>query len=226
MSFPSRSILDRDMLSLREKLLQMTSLVDTALDQAMTALATRDTRVAEQVIVSDEEINMLRFDVETLAQKTLATQQPAAGDLRLIIAAIHLAVELERMGDHASGIARLVRRMEGEPEIDTLHKLPQMAKRARRMIQDGMQAFLDGDVELARQMVQKDYKIDRHYNKLFRQALEEMKDETYLRRATFLLWVGHNLERIGDRATNIAERVIFMKTGSLVENIDEFDDIL
>ena len=159
----------------------------------------------------------MRFEIEEQALLILATQAPAASDLRAVIAAIHLAVELERIGDHAAGIARLVERMEDEEEIDTLHKLPQMAKRAREMVQQGMNAFIQHDAELAINMIKRDDKIDRQYGKLFRGVLEEMKDDTYIRRATFLLWVGHNLERIGDRATNIAERVIFMCTGEFVE---------
>ncbi len=225
MSLPSRSLLDRDILKLRENLLQMTSMVDTAIDQAMIALSTQNSQLAQEVIAGDAEINRLRHEVEDTVYTTLATQFPAARDLRTIIAAIHLAVELERMGDHASGIASLALRMVGEPEIDNLHKLPKMAKRARQMMAESIQAFLDRDVERARNLIKRDNKLDKHYNKLFRETLSEMTSETSAQRATFLLWAGHNLERIGDRATNIAERVIFLVTGEFVENIDEPDDL-
>ncbi|MCA9970803.1 MAG: phosphate signaling complex protein PhoU [Anaerolineales bacterium] len=226
MTLGSRSILDREIRRMREMLLQMGSLVETAVDQAMTALNTRDLRLAQDIIHNDDELNRLRFDLEELAQLTLATQQPAARDLRQIIAAIHLATELERMGDHASGIARLVLRLEGDEPIDSLHKLPKMAKRARKMVQEGIQAFINEDMDLAHSLVKRDNKLDRHYNQLFRETLEEMQDATYVRRATFLLWIGHNLERIGDRATNMAERVIFMVTGEFIENIDEADEYI
>ncbi|MCA9958514.1 MAG: phosphate signaling complex protein PhoU [Anaerolineales bacterium] len=225
MSLPSRSLLDRDILKIREKLLQMTSMVDEAIDKAILALNTYDVQLAQEVIVGDNELNHLRHDVEDTVYMTLATQSPAASDLRTIIAAIHLAVELERMGDHAAGIASLVKRMTGQPEIDASSKLPKMAKRARQMVQEGIQAFLDRDVERARNMIKRDNKLDKQYNKLFRETLHEMTDEESAQRATFLLWVGHNLERIGDRATNIAERVIFLVTGEFVENIDEPDDL-
>jgi len=213
----SRTILDQELSQLKENIIRLGSAAGESIDQAMAALQSRDVALAQQVILHDEAINQTRFEIEEQALLILATQAPAASDLRAVIAAIHLAVELERIGDHAAGIARLVERMEDEEEIDTLHKLPQMAKRAREMVQQGMNAFIQHDAELAINMIKRDDKIDRQYGKLFRGVLEEMKDDTYIRRATFLLWVGHNLERIGDRATNIAERVIFMCTGEFVE---------
>ncbi len=221
MSLRQRSLLDKELNDLRDNLLRLSSLVDTAIERAMLALDGRDIPLAKQVIIEDNTVNRLRYDIEEAALRVLATQQPMAGDLRCIIAAIHLAVELERIGDHAAGIARLVTRMEEEAAIDTLHKLPKMAKRARQMVQTGITAYVQRDVESARTLISRDDKIDKQYNKLFREALEEMRDDDYIRRATYLLWVGHNLERIGDRATNIAERVIFMITNEFVEVMDE-----
>ena len=142
----------------------------------------------------------------------LTVEAPLATDLRRVIAAIHIAVELERIGDHAAGIARLVERMENEEEIESLHKLPKMAKRARSMVQTGVEAYVTCDDGLATAMIGKDDKIDRQYRKLFQETIKEMHDDDYIRRATYLLWVGHDLERIGDRASNIAERVVFMVT--------------
>ena len=113
--------------------------------------------------------------------------------------------------------------VEDEDEIDTLHKLPKMAKRARQMLRISIEAFTESDAELAQSMMRRDDKLDKQYRKLYLEALEEMRDDDYIRRATFLMWVGHNLERIGDRATNIAERVIFMTTGHFVENIETLD---
>jgi phosphate transport system protein len=223
MTLQSRSILDQELSALDADLLRLASMVDLALERAMEALSERDSVLAQAVIDEDEEINTLRFEVEQNALLILATQQPAASDLRTVIAAMHVATELERIGDHASGIARLVARLEGEPEIDTLHKLPKMAKRARKMIEESIEAYVHRDPDLARELVRRDDKIDKHYNKLFRETLEEMRDEDYVRRATYLLWAGHNLERIGDRVTNIAERVIFLTTGQFVENIVSLD---
>lgn len=224
MTKTQRTVLDREMAELRDNVLRTSSMVDEAIEKAMQALAERNTQLAQEVVVNDVLINELRYDVEEKALLTLATQQPAASDLRSIIAAIHVVIELERMGDHAAGIARLVNRLESEEEIDTLHKLPKMAKRARSMLEQGIDAYINRDVELAKQMVSRDAKIDKHYNRLFRETMEEMQlDPEYVQRATFLLWVGHNLERIGDRATNIAERVIFMVTGQFTEVIEDFE---
>ena len=217
MTFLSRTLLDQELNQLKDNIIRLASAANESIEQAMSALQTRNVAQAQQVVTHDEYINQLRYKVEEQALLVLATQAPTASDLRAVIAAIHLAVELERIGDHAAGIARLVERMEGEDEIDTLHKLPKMAKRAGEMLQQGMEAYIKRDPNLALEMIKQDDKLDKQYSKLFREALEEMKDDSYIRRATFLLWVGHNLERIGDRATNIAERVIFMCTGEFVE---------
>ncbi|MCI0394226.1 MAG: phosphate signaling complex protein PhoU [Chloroflexi bacterium] len=213
----SRAILDQEIDQVNTHLLQLASMVSTAVEQAMTALAAHNLEEAHQVIVNDDQINRLRYEVEEECLRILATQQPAAGDLRKIIAAIHIAVELERMGDHAAGIAALVERMAEEPVLETLHQLPKMAKRARKMMEAALEAFVTLDAEKARAMVRRDDKLDRNYAKLFLEAIKEMEEDSYVRRATYLLWIGHNLERIGDRATNIAERVIFMTTGEFVE---------
>ncbi len=218
-----RTILTRELAQLNAKILRLTSMVDIAIERAMDALITRNLEQAQQVITDDEAINVLRFEIEEECLTILATQQPFATDLRETLTAMHLATELERIGDHASGIARLVQRMEGEAEIATLHKLPKMAKRARQMIDESIQAYVNRDPELAQNMIRRDDKIDKQYHKLFTETLEEMRDDDYIRRATFLLWAGHDLERIGDRATNIAERVIFMTTGEFVENIPATD---
>ncbi len=219
-----RSTLDRELTQIREDILALGHLVDSAIDDAMTALYVRDPILAQTVIDNDEKVNRLRYQVEESCLRTIATQQPAARDLRAVLAATHIAVELERMGDHAVGIARLVTRMETEDKIISLHKLPKMAKRARKMLMQGVQAYVAEDVESARTLLSRDEKIDKMYKRLFRETLEEMRDDNYVRRATYLLWVGHNLERIGDRSTNIAERVIFMVTNEFVETISHLDD--
>ncbi len=217
MTLKTRSILDAGLNSLNARLLRMSSLVDTMIEQAMDALYTRDVVKASQVIAEDLTVNDIRYATEDEALQILATQQPLATDLRRVIAAIHIAVELERIGDHASGIARLVERLDNEEEIESLHKLPKMAKRARSMVKTGVEAYVNCDDARATAMIGKDDKIDRQYRKLFQETIEEMHEDDYIRRATYLLWVGHDLERIGDRATNIAERVIFMATGQHIE---------
>jgi len=220
----TRSLLDKELAQIRENIIQLGDMVDKAIEKAMLAMSDHNMSMAQEVVNSDEKVNLLRYEIEQECLRVLATQQPAAVDLRTVIAAIHLTVELERIGDHASGIARLVERLDREEEIDSLHKLPKMAKRARQMVQEGITAFINHDAALAHAMIKQDDKIDKQYKRLFRETLDEMKDDQYIRRATFLLWTGHNLERIGDRATNMAERVIFMVTGEFVEEPFDADD--
>lgn len=223
MPLQTRSLLDAGLNALNEKLLKMSSLVDSMIERAMNALYSRDVARAQEVIADDLTVNEIRYEIEDDALHIIATQQPLARDLRRVIAAIHIAVELERIGDHAAGIARLVERMEEEEDIASLHKLPKMAKRARTMMETAVQAFVTHDPALAEAMIGKDDKIDRQYLKLFQETLNEMREDEYIRRATFLLWVGHDLERIGDRATNIGERVIFMATGDHVEVMENVE---
>ena len=223
MPIANRTVLDQELKHLKDSIIRLASAATESIDKAMNALQTRNVDEAQKVVSSDEAINQLRFAIEEQALLILATQAPTASDLRAVIAAIHLAVELERIGDHAAGIARLVARLEAEDEIDTLHKLPKMARRASEMVQQGIDAYIQRNPQLALDMIKRDDKLDRQYSKLFREAVEEMKDDAYIRRATFLLWVGHGLERIGDRATNIAERVIFMCTGEFVETPSSLD---
>jgi phosphate transport system protein len=220
---PKRPLLERELQQLKDDILRLASMVDQALEEAMEALYGRDLPRANAVVANDEEVNTLRYQIEEESLKILATQQPAATDLRTVIAAIHLAVELERIGDHAAGIARLVERMQEEADFETLHKLPKMAKRAREMVQEGIQAFVEYDVSHAEELMKRDDKIDKQYNKLVTETLLEMRDDDYIRRATILLWVGHHLERVGDRATNIAERVIFMITNRFVEDMTVYE---
>ena len=226
MTLQQRAVLERELNDLREDVLRLGSLVETAIDQSITALAQRDVRLAHEVVVGDQELNSLRFKIEVESLRILATQQPLAIDLRVVIAGIHMAVELERIGDHAAGIAKLVSRLEGEEPIDTLFKLPKMAKRASQMVEQSVRAYVERNAGLAYEVIGRDDKLDRQYHKLYLGALEQMKeDPEYVRRATFLLWIGHSLERMGDRAINMAERVIFMVTSEFVENLDDIDDI-
>ena len=219
----SRATLDRELEDLNTEIVRLSSMADEAIERAMQALYERDADMAMAVIKGDTLINDLRFQIEEKSLLVLATQQPVAGDLRTIVTTIHVATELERIADHAAGIARLVNRLKDDPEFDTLHKLPKMAKRARKMLAESITAFVERDAELAQNMVRRDDKMDKQYRLLFTETLEEMRDDDYIRRATFLLWVGHDLERIGDRTTNIAERVVFMTTGEFVENIPSAD---
>lgn len=214
----TRTLLDQELNRLRERLLEMTDMVVHAIERAIEALKTQNPELAQQVVDDDENINKLRYKIEKLCLTTIATQQPMASDLRQIIAGMHIATEVERMGDHAAGIAKLVTEMASEPLLKPLIDIPRMADIAVSMVRDGIRAFVDGDTEAAKEIVKRDDEIDDLYGQVFRELLTYMiEDPRNIRRATYLLWVGHGLERIGDRATNISERTVFAETGKLKE---------
>ena len=220
MNLPSRSVLDRELNDLENQLAELGSLVEAAIEEAMAALAERNVSRAQQVIRNDEQINVQRYKLEEDCLRILATQQPKATDLRTVLATLHIAIELERMGDHAAGIAALVERMEEDPDIDSLHKLPKMTRRATKMVHEALSGYLNRDMAVMEKLVKRDEKLDRQYVQFFQQMVVEMRaEDDFIRQGTFLLWVAHNLERIGDRATNIAERVIFMHTGAYPESV-------
>ena len=222
MFIKSRSILDKELNHLQTNVIRLSSMVQESIQRAMYALENRDIDLANRIIAYDNSVNELRYALEQECLQIIATQQPAARDLRMVLAVIHIVVELERIGDHAAGIAALVKRMEEDDAIDSLHQLPKMATRVVEMIQATTDAFINQDDAAAYATIALDNKVDKLYRKLFRKTVKEMVDDDYIRRATFLMWVGHDLERIGDRATNIAERVIFMVTGKYIE-VDDYE---
>jgi phosphate transport system protein len=211
-----RKSLDEGLNALQNDLLRLASLVDQAIDRSMLALRQRDLGLAQKIIDGDAELNRLRYEVEESCLAILATQQPAAGDLRAILAVETIAVELERMGDHAEGIAKIVLRMGDEPPVAALVEIPQMAEICRRMLKQSLDTFLARDPEAARRVGEADDSIDALYRELFDRMVALMaRDPSAVERGPYLLWSAHNLERIGDRITNIVERVIFMTTGQM-----------
>lgn len=218
-----RSALDREENRIKDDLLRMGSMVETAIDRAVAALKQRDGSLAQQVIDDDLRINELRYQVEDECLTVIATQQPAAHDLRVIVAATHVAVELERMADHAEGIAKITLRMVDQPLLKPLIDIPIMANIVKEMTRTSLDSFMHNDIQLARQTILRDDEVDQMYQQIFRELLTYMlEDPKNISRATFLLWVAHNLERIGDRATNLCERTIFVSTGQMGDlNLDE-----
>jgi phosphate transport system protein len=209
---------DREFAEIRANILRIGEMVSQAIADAVASLEKRDAALARQVIEGDAGINALRFKVEEACLALIATQQPAARDLRCVLAAMIIVVEIERMGDHASGIAKTVIRMGDEPLLKPLVDIPRMAQMAREMLHDCLRAFLDYDTDKASRVADRDEEMDHLYHAVFDELLGIMACEpSSVQRATYLLWCAHNLERIGDRVTNIAERVIFMTTGLMKE---------
>lgn len=214
----TRETFDRDLEQLQQDLLRMGDLVDTAIRQAIEALQARSAEQAEAVVVSDNAIDALHLELEDRCLRLMATQQPMAKDLRMIAAIWTMTIDLERMGDHAEDIARITRRIAEQPLLKPLIDIPGMADLVREMLRDGLDAFVRRDTGLAEQMALKDDAVDHLYAQVFRELLTYMiEDPRNIQRATHLLMVAQALERMGDHATNIAERVIYMVTGTLRE---------
>lgn len=218
MSVNLRSTFDREFGEIQQMLLELGKMLDWAIEQSMIALKHTNQELAQQVIDQDERVNEVRFKIEEACLTLIATQQPAASDLRAVIAAIHIAVEMERMGDHAAGIAKTVILMSEEPLLKTIKKIPKMAELSRQMLADCLQAYVQRDADWARRIASQDEEMDLLYRAVFDRLIEIMaKKPDLITRATYLSWTAHNLERIADRVTNIAERIIFMATGDVKE---------
>jgi phosphate transport system protein len=214
----TRGTLDKELGKIQDKVLQLGSLLEEAIRNSVAALRDRDIELARQVIANDVKLNQLRYSIEEQCLTVIATQQPVASDLRMIIAAMHVAIEMERMGDHAEGIAHLVIRMGDEPLLKPLIDIPRMADIACEMLRSSLDAFLSHDTAAAQAAANRDDEIDQLYEQVMRELLTYMlQDPTSISRGTYLLWVAHNLERIGDRVTNISERVVFLNTGKFKE---------
>jgi phosphate transport system protein len=208
----------RSLSHLRDQVVQLNSMVDKAIARSTDALKTQDVKLAEQVVQADHDINELRWSLEDEALAVIAMQAPMAGDLRQIAAGLHIISELERMGDHAAGNAKIVLLTADEPPLKPLVDIPRMAMVARTMLASAIDAFIRGDADLARRTMALDDQIDELYNQVYRELLTFMtEDPSTINRATHLLWAAHNLERIGDRTENICEFVVYAVTGNISE---------
>jgi phosphate transport system protein len=204
--------------ALRGDVVAMGSMVDKAIARATDALTQRDVEAARRVIAGDDAINAQRWGIEDAAVHLIAMQAPMAGDLRAIVAAIHIATDLERMGDHAAGIAKLAVVIAAEPPVKPLVDLPRMAALTRDMLAASIAAYIDADGAAARSVAERDDEVDALYNQIYRELLTYMMaDPATIDPATRLLWVAHNYERLADRITNICERVLYVVTGRIEE---------
>ena len=218
MSSSLRATFDKEYAAIVDDILKLGSYVDQAIGLALDSLQRRDVGQAQQVVDADEAINLLRFKIEEACLTLIATQQPAARDLRGIVASMNIVVDIERMGDHAAGMSKTVIRMGDEPLLKPLIDIPRMAQTAREMLRLSLDAFVERDSDAAKTIVPLDDEIDDLYRAIFDELVEIMAHKPEgVERATYLLWCAHNLERIGDRVINIAERVIFMTTGDMQE---------
>ena len=214
-----RADFEMNLTLVQEETIQLSSMVEKAIYKSVDSLKKRDVEASQQVIDEDDLIDLKQEALEERCIELIALESPIAGDLRILISAMMIANELERMGDYAEGIAKISVSMGSLPPLKPLIDIPRMAEKAVIMLRNSTQAFISRDVDLARNVVESDDEVDDLYNQVYRELLTYMLEEPgSIQRATYLLWVAHDLERVADRATNIAERVIYLVTGQLVGN--------
>lgn len=213
-----RGTFDAELAALKEQLLHLGAMVAEAQKLSVQALAERNEELAHQVIAGDQAINQAQREIEERCLYLIASQQPVARDLRTIVSVSSIATDLERMADHAKGIGVLAIRLADQPLLKPLIDVPRMAEIGRDLLRGQLQAFVNGDVAAAQALATRDTEVDQLYDQVFRELLViMMTDPRTITRATYLLWVAHNLERFADRTTNIGERVIFLMEGKIVE---------
>ena len=202
----------------------MAGMVETAIERGIEALKTRNVNLAHQIIEDDLKINRKRYEAEDKCLELIATQQPLASDLRTIVSVLHITVDLERMGDHAEGIAKIALMLADEPPLKPYIDIPRMADVGIEMLTGSLEAFKDRDPDRARAICDRDDEVDALYEQVYRELLTFMiNDPRSIQRATYLIWVAHNLERIADRATNICERVVYLVEGRIEElNVSKY----
>lgn len=203
---------------LQQSIVRMGQLVMESIENATLSLARQDLDLARRVIAADDEIDNLQIHIQMTSLKLLALQQPMARDLRRIGTGMKLVTDLERMADHATDIAEITLRLDGEPLIKPLVDIPRMAYLAQEMTREALAAYVAESAEDARAMIEKDHEIDGLYRRIFDELMSLMQAEPRtVRQATYLLHVAHHLERVGDHATNLGEWTIYMRTGELQE---------
>jgi phosphate transport system protein len=204
---------------LKSTLLAMSAEAQTSLAAAVEALLQRDNNKAAQVISADHKIDAMEVEIEDLVVKLLATQQPMAKDLRLLMAALKIANDLERVGDHAVNIAQSAERLQASPPIVPEPEIIEMARMARRMLSDALDAFVRADAQAGRAVCKRDDQVDNLHDSVFRILLTHMMETPHIISAAMELFlVSRNLERVADLATNIAEDVVFLVEGKSIKH--------
>lgn len=206
---------DEDITRLRGLIAEMGGLAELAIDQAMKALVGGDEALGNEVVARDRKIDALEAEVDAMAVRTLALRAPMADDLREIIAALKIGGVIERIGDYSKNIAKRVGRIEGRSRFEPLTLIPAMGELAAEMVHDVLTAYAARDPELAREVIERDAKVDAFYDSVFRNLVSHMvENPATISSAAHLLFIARNIERIGDHATNIAEMVHYSAVGT------------
>ena len=210
-----RGDFERKLNQVQDEVVELASMVEKAIFKSIDALKSRDIELSKQVVEEDDEIDNKQQALEDLCVDLIALEAPMAVDLRVIISAMMVANELERMGDYAEGIAKLSIAMGDLPPLKPLIDIPRMAEKSVSMLRRSIESYVGRDIEGARQVYRDDDEVDEIYEQVYRELLTYMMaDPSTIQRATYLLWVSHDLERVADRTTNIAERVMYVVTGT------------
>lgn len=214
----TRAQFDLQLQEQQDRVVTMASMVDKAIARAIESLRLQNVALADEVYRSDNAINRLRQAGEENAITMIALQGPVGEDVRRVASSMSLLSNLERMGDYAAGIAKIVMEIAHEAPIKPLEDIPAMAVIAREMLDAAILAYINDDIDSARAVAARDDELDELYDNIVAELMAYMsRDSSTVERATHLLWVAHNLERIGDRVTNICERVVYIGTGEFEE---------
>jgi len=217
---------EEELEELRTKLLQMATLAEASVSNAMAALVEADAATAQRVIDGDREINQFEVEIDSFCIELLARRQPMAGDLRFIASAMKINNDLERIGDHGVNIAERTIELLKEPMIKPLIDLPKLSAIAREMVKNSLDGFVQHDVDLALTVCRRDDEVDHLNNQIIHELVSFMtRDSRVIVRALSLIMISKNLERVADLATNIAEEVIYILEARTIKHHHREEDV-
>ncbi len=215
----ARELFHQELAEIQKEILVMGSMAEKATLDALESLRTGDLEWAQRIVEEDSIIDQKRYEIEEKTIFVVASQQPMATDLRTLISALYIITDLERIADHAEGIARINIMLGNDSELPRqLGYIPTMGELSTTMLRDSLKAYIDSDIDEARRICEADDEVDRLQDAVYAEAFKSMIDDnSTIQDNTYRLWTAHNLERIADRCTNICERIIFIVTGSMSE---------
>ena len=220
----TRDLFTAELRQLQDDVLVLGSMTEKAVMDAMESLRDGDAAWSRKIIEDDHKINAKRFEIEDRTMFVIASQQPMATDLRSLASVLYIITDLERIADHAEGIAKINLMLGDEPLPRRLGYIPAMADRALAMLRNSLKAYIEHDLDLARQICDADDEVDRLQDSVYDDCIKAMiADPSTIQRNTYLIWTAHNLERIADRCTNVCERVVYTSTGQMREiNVSKY----
>ncbi len=214
-------ILDKELSDLKERLLTMGSVVEAQVARSIKSLVDRDNDLARKVIDADHEVNRMEVEIDEECIRLLALRQPEAGDLRFITTAMKIVTDIERIGDLAVDVSERALELNEEPILKPYIDVPRMAKAARNMLKEALDAFVNRNAELARAVLDEDDFVDELNKQIFRELLTFMIEDPHsISRAIRITYISKYLERIADHATNIAEMVVYLVEGRIIRHMD------